>query len=164
MIDSTELVRELLYQIRLGEDSAYEFKKVIFDKNEIKAPHGDSIANEIAAFANTAGGILVLGVDDKTLDVLGIERNQLDKTALWLTNIVTEKIKPSPLIQTRLLEIPDRNGELKPVIWMRIPKSLFIHESPNGYFHRVGSSKRKMPPRFTGSNVSAAQYGAFHSL
>ncbi len=146
MIDSTELVRELLYQIRLGEDSAYEFKEVIFDKNKIKAPHGESIANEIAAFANTAGGILVLGVDDKTLDVLGVERKQLDKTDLWLTNIVTEKIKPSPLIQTRLLEIPDRNGELKPIIWVRIPKSLFIHESPSGYYHRVGSSKRKMPP------------------
>ncbi|WP_103919598.1 ATP-binding protein, partial [Candidatus Venteria ishoeyi] len=26
------------------------------------------------------------------------------------------------------------------------PKSLFIHESPKGYLHRVGSSKRKMPP------------------
>ena len=78
MIDSTELVRDLLYQIRLGEDSAYEFKEVTFDKNKIKVPHGDSIANEIAAFANTAGGILVLGVDDKTLDVLGIERDQPD--------------------------------------------------------------------------------------
>ena len=146
MIDSTEIVRELLYQIRLGEDSAYEFKEVKFDKNKIQAPHGDSMANEIAAFANTAGGILVLGVNDKTLDVPGIERKQLDKTDLWLTNIITEKIKPSPLIQTRLLEIPDRKGALKPVIWVRIPKSLFIHESPNGYYHRVGSSKRKMPP------------------
>ncbi|MEE9355415.1 MAG: RNA-binding domain-containing protein [Methylococcaceae bacterium] len=139
-------MRELLYQIRLGEDSAYEFKAVEYDNNKVKAPHRDSMANEIAAFANTAGGILVLGVDDKTLDVLGIKRELLDKTELWITNIIAEKIEPSPLIQTRLLEIPDRTGELKPVIWVRIPKSLFIHESPNGYYHRVGSSKRKMSP------------------
>jgi len=146
MIDSTELVRELLYQIRLGEDSAYEFKEIVFDKNKIQSPHRDSMANEIAAFANTAGGILVLGINDKDLEVTGIEKSQLDKTELWLTNIVIDNIEPSPLIQTRLLEIPDSNGSLKPIIWVRIPKSLFIHESPSGYFHRVGSSKRKMPP------------------
>lgn len=146
MIDSTELVRELLYQIRLGEDSAYEFKELVFDNNKIQSPHRDSMANEIAAFANTAGGILVLGVNDKTLEVTGMEQSQLSKVELWVSNIVTEKIEPSPLIQTRLLEIPDSRGELKPIIWVRIPKSLFIHQSPNGYFHRVGSSKRNMSP------------------
>lgn len=146
MIDSTELVRELLYQIRLGEDSAYEFKEVIFEKNKIQSPHRDSMANEIAAFANTAGGILVLGVNDKTLEVTGIAQSQLDKTDLWLSNIVTDKIEPTPQIQTRLLEIPNSKGELKPIIWVRIPKSLFIHQSPKGYFHRVGSSKRNMSP------------------
>ncbi len=145
MIDSTELVRELLYQIRLGEDSAYEFKTVVIKNNKIKAPHGDSTADEIAAFANTSGGILVLGVDDKSLDVTGIQREHLGSVELWLTNLVSDKITPTPLIQTRLLEIPDREGNLKPVIWVRIPKSLFVHESAHGYFHRVGSSKRKMP-------------------
>jgi predicted HTH transcriptional regulator len=145
MIDSTELVRELVYQIRLGEDSAYEFKTVVIKNNKIKAPHGDSTADEIAAFANTAGGILVLGVDDKSLDVIGIQREHLDSVELWLTNLVSDKISPTALIQARLLEIPDREGNLKPIIWVRIPKSLFVHESANGYFHRVGSSKRKMP-------------------
>lgn len=146
MIDTTELVRELVYQIRLGEDSAYEFKAVRIEKNKIKAPHGNSIADEIAAFANTSGGILVLGIDDKTRNVEGIAIDKLDDVELWLTNIVTERIDPSPLIQTRLIEIPDATGELKPVIWARVPKSLFIHKSPNGYFHRVGSSKREMAP------------------
>ena len=146
MIDSTELVRDLVYQIRLGEDSAYEFKRVVFDKNKIKGPHGNNVANEIAAFANTSGGILVLGVDDKTREVHGIVREQLDAVDLWLTNLVTDKITPSPLMQTRLLEIPDRHGDLSPVIWVKIPKSLFVHRSPGGYFQRVGSSKREMAP------------------
>ncbi len=146
MIDSTELVRDLVYQIRLGEDSAYEFKSIAFNHNKITAPHRDSIANEIAAFANTSGGIIVLGVDDTIHEVQGIAREQLDAVDLWLTNLVTDRITPSPLIQTRLLEIPDRHGELKPVVWVRILKSLFVHEAPNGYFHRVGSSKRKMSP------------------
>jgi len=148
MIDTTELVRDLLYQIRLGEDSAYEFKEVIFDeaKNKIKAPHKDSISDEIAAFANTNGGILVLGVQDKSKEVVGIPVDQLDQVELWLSNLINEKINPPPLMQTRLVEIPDREGNQKPIICARIPKSLFVHKSPNGYYHRVGSSKREMAP------------------
>ena len=146
MIDTTELVRDLVYQLRLGEDSAYEFKAVEFKGTKVAAPHKDGVADEIAAFANTAGGILVLGVHDKTKVVEGIPNDRLDTLELWLTSVVSNSIKPPPLIQTRLVEVPDMSGYQKPVIWVRIPKSLFVHQGPNGYFHRVGSSKREMSP------------------
>nr|VFK14166.1 MAG: Putative ATP-dependent DNA helicase recG C-terminal [Candidatus Kentron sp. LFY] len=32
------------------------------------------------------------------------------------------------------------------IIKVEIPPSLFVHESPGGYFHRVGSTKREMAP------------------
>lgn len=146
MIDTTELVRDLVYQIRLGEDSAYEFKSVVFKGNKVDAPNRQKVADEVAAFANTSGGILVLGVHDKTREVQGIILEQLDAVDLWLSSLVTDSIEPSPLIQTRLIEIPDKQGEQKPVIWVRIPKSLFVHRSPGGYYQRVGSSKREMAP------------------
>lgn len=146
MIDTTELVRDLVYQIRLGEDSAYEFKSVVFKGNKVDAPNRQKVADEIAAFANTSGGILVLGVHDKTREVQGIALEQLDTVDLWLSSLVTDSIEPSPLIQTRLIEIPNKQGEQKPVIWVRIPKSLFVHRSPGGYYQRVGSSKREMAP------------------
>lgn len=146
MIDTTEIVRDLLYQIRLGEDSAYEFKAVEFRGNRVQSPHRNSLADEIAAFANTAGGIVVLGVHDRTREVQGIPEDQLDSVDQWLTSLVTDTIDPSLAIQTRLIEIPDQSGESKPVVWVRVNKSLFVHRSPGGYFHRVGSSKRQMPP------------------
>jgi hypothetical protein len=31
---------------------------------------------------------------------------------------------------------------------MELPRSLFVHRSPGGYFHRVGSSKREMDPDY----------------
>ena len=79
MIDTTDLLRELIYQLRLGEDSAYEFKAVKFDGKKIKSPNKDSIADERAAFANTSGGIIVLGVHDKTKEVEGIAAERLDE-------------------------------------------------------------------------------------
>ena len=151
MIDTTELVRELVYQIRLGEDSAYEFKAVELKGRKIQSPHKDTVADEITALANTGGGILVLGVHDKThpnnkREVQGIPVDNLDDVELWLTNIINDNISPAPLVQIRFLEVPDQAGHLKPVIWVRVSKSVFVHKGPGGYYHRVGSSKREMAP------------------
>jgi predicted HTH transcriptional regulator len=146
MINTTELVRELIYQIRLGEDSAYEFKAITLERNKVTQPHSNSIADELAAFANTSGGILVLGVNDKTRNIEGITRADLDTVELWLTNLASQLIDPPLPIETRLVEIPDQQGEAKPVVWVRVNKSLFVHRSPAGYSHRVGSSKRLMSP------------------
>ncbi|AJE19543.1 ATP-binding protein [Azotobacter chroococcum] len=146
MINNTELVRELIYQIRLGEDSAYEFKALTIHDNKVTRPHRDSVADELAAFANGSGGVLLLGVNDKTRDVEGIECEQLDTVELWLTNMASQAIDPPLPIETRRVEIPDRQGNLRPLVWVRVAKSLFVHRSPHGYFHRVGSSKREMSP------------------
>lgn len=146
MINTTELVRELIYQIRLGEDSAYEFKAVTIEGNKVAKPHRDSVADELAAFANGSGGVLLLGVNDKTREVEGIEREQLDTVELWLTNLASQAIDPPLPIETRLVEVPDHQGNARPLVWVRVAKSLFVHRSPHGYFHRVGSSKREMPP------------------
>jgi predicted HTH transcriptional regulator len=146
MIDTTDLIRELIYQIRLGEDSAYEFKSIAIKGNKVEQPHRDGIADELAAFANARGGILVLGVADKTREVDGIHREDLDTVDLWLANIASQLVDPPLSIETRLVEIPNRQGEAKPVVWVRVAKSVFVHRSPGGYCHRVGSSKRAMSP------------------
>lgn len=146
MIDTTALVRELLYQVRLGEDSAYEFKSLTIKGNKVDQPGRDSVADELAAFANASGGIIVFGVADKTRAVEGIAREDLNTVDLWLANIARDAIDPPLPIETRLLEIPDSQGDLKPVVWVRVSKSVFVHKSPHGYFHRVGSSKREMSP------------------
>lgn len=145
MINTTELVRELIYQIRLGEDSSYEFKSLVIKGQKVESPQRDSIADELAAFANSSGGILVLGVNDKTRAVEGIMQEHLDTVEQWLTNLA-QAVNPPVLIETRLVEIPDHQGNAKPLVWVKIPKSLFVHRSPNGYYHRVGSTKREMPP------------------
>jgi ATP-dependent DNA helicase RecG len=146
MISTTELTRELLYQIRLGEDSGYEFKSVTVRATKVDAPHRDSVADELAAFANTSGGILVLGVHDKTRVLEGIARADLDVVDQWLANIAEHAIAPPLPIETRLVEIPDDSGDLKALIWVRVTKSVFVHRSPHGYFQRVGSTKREMSP------------------
>jgi len=141
-------IRELLYQIRLGEDSSIEFKQLIFKGNKIESPHKKSLADEIAAFANSTQGRIILGVDDKTHDVIGIPLEKLDAVEDWVREICLDQINPPPPILIRRHEIPDNAGVQKPIMVIYIEKSLFVHQSSNGYFYRYGSAKRQMPPDF----------------
>lgn len=141
-----QLTKELLFHIRLGEDSSIEFKSVHFDGRRIQSPHKDSMAHEIAAFANGQGGRMVLGVDDKSREVVGIADDQVAKVEEWVVTISQQAIEPPVRLDTRLLQLPDRTGELKTVIYVEIPRSIMVHASQGRYYQRAGSTKQEMKP------------------
>ena len=84
MFDTTE---ELLKQIRLGEDSSLELKDLRYKGTQVNDPHRSSMADELAAMANTANGVFVLGVDDKTRLITGIPTDKLESVESWLKDI-----------------------------------------------------------------------------
>lgn len=141
-----ENISELLKQITLGEDSVLELKAVEFSGNKVIGPHKDGMADELAAMANTASGIIVLGVDDKTKEILGIPSDKLDIVENWLRSICNDTIDPPLDCVIRKLIAPDLLGGEKNILRIDVPRSLFVHKSPNGYFRRLGSSKREMKP------------------
>ena len=47
--------KELLDKIRLGEDSFLELKEARFSGARVTKPHRDSLADELATFANSRG-------------------------------------------------------------------------------------------------------------
>ena len=143
MYDSPE---ELLGKIRLGEDTSLELKAVDFRGQRVAEPARDDLADEIAAIANTRDAVLVLGVDNKTRDILGIPVERLDVAERFVYEICTDSIKPPVAFRSFHFELPDSTGVARPVLKVEIPRSLFVHKSPGGYFHRQRSSKREMPP------------------
>lgn len=143
MVDGIE---NLLRQIRLGEDSALEFKRVMVAGHRVTDPDRRDFADEVAAFANGRGGMVLLGIDDGTREVIGIPIDRLDAVEAWLRDICNDSIKPPVDAEIRKSELPNSAGELAAVIRIEIPRSLFVHESPGGYFRRLGSSKRRLSP------------------
>ena len=137
---------ELLRKIRLGEDTALELKAVTIRGDRMARPRRDDLADEIAAMANTASAVLLLGVDDKNRDIIGIQIEHLEVVERAVYEICNDTIKPSVAYRAYRLELPDSTGELKAVLRIEIPRSLYVHKSPGGYFRRQGSSKREMPP------------------
>ena len=130
---------EIKRQIRLGEDSHWEFKEIVFAGNVPKSPRRDDLADELAAFANTDGGVLLCGVTDSS-DVQGMSREQMDALEQLLTEVCTDKIEPAirPTILRREIE------EGKPLLLVYVPRGDTQHDSPGGSYYRVGSSKRRM--------------------
>ena len=51
-------------EVRLGEDTGLALKEAQFRGQQVSAPHRDGLADGLAAFANSGGGRLVLGVAD----------------------------------------------------------------------------------------------------
>ena len=137
---------ELLEKIRLGEDTFLELKEVRFAGGKVRGPTQDGLADELAAFANSAGGVLLLGVEDTNREVLGIPIEHLDAVEQLARQACEQSIRPplAPIIER--MTLPDMAGTDQPVIRLAVERSLFVHQSPAGYLYRVGSSKRPIPP------------------
>ena len=117
----------LAQRIRLGEDSALELKCVVVAGSRVKEPSKDAFADELAAFANTRGGTVVLGVDDKTRQVLGISLNDMDVVEGWVRGICNASVKPALDADIYKLELEGTDDRVVPVIRIEIPRSLFVH-------------------------------------
>ena len=137
---------ELLRKIRLGEDTSLELKAVTIKGDRLASPKRSDLADEIAAIANTASAFLLLGVDDNTRDIVGIDLDALECVERAIFEICNDSVVPPVAFHTYRLELPDNTGQLRPILRVDIPRSLHVHKSPGGYFRRQGSSKREMPP------------------
>ena len=137
----------LLKQISLGEDTTLELKTIHYHNNKIVGPHRNSLSDELAAMANTYTGVILLGVDDKTKNICGIPKSQLDHVETWVRDICNDLIEPPLNCFIHKIILYDNTVE-KYLIRLDIPRSLFVHQSASGYFYRIGSSKRRMKPDF----------------
>ena len=129
---------EIKLHLRLGEDSGWEFKRVAFNGDRPVSPRRDDLADEICAFANVDGGVLLCGVTDSG-DLSGMTREQLDNLERLLVEISQDTIKPRLNISVFRHEI---DGNI--VLLAEIPEGYAAHESPGGIWQRVGSSKRQL--------------------
>ena len=130
---------DIARQLRLGEDSGWEFKQIEFSGNRPTSPRRDDLADEIAAFANSDGGVLLCGVTDQGV-VQGMSRPQMDALERLIVDICTDAIKPPvrPDVWRRELE------DGKPFLLVAVARGDAQHDSPGGSFQRVGSSKRRI--------------------
>lgn len=136
MTYSDEDVRRLLERT---EDSELEFKEIVFKGSEPVGPDRGDWADEIAAFANAHGGVILCGVNDDG-ETLGLSREEAKALEQLLCEVSHSTIKPQVEIDTYCRE-PEKG---KRILLVVVPQGNALHESRGRRFRRIGSSKRKM--------------------
>jgi ATP-dependent DNA helicase RecG len=113
-------VSELQSQIALGEDSRRQFKRDV--------TNADSLAAEMAAFANSEGGMIFLGVaDDGSLP--GLSRTDVKRLNQAIGNAASQHVRSPLTVQTENIGV----GKGLVVIVLTVPKG---QDKP--YFDRNG--------------------------
>ncbi len=136
---------ELLEKLPLGEDGIFELQAVRLAAGALCEPTPEALADDMAAFANSAGGVLLLGVNDRR-EVVGIPRDQLDSVEAAVRRAGLQFVKPplKPVIER--MTLPDSALTEQPVLRVEVLPGLFVHASPGGFLHRVGSARVPMAP------------------
>lgn len=124
----------LTERIASGEDSRTQFKQNIFQAKKL--------AEEMVAFSNAEGGVLLVGVTDGG-EVRGLSGEDIHRLNQLVANTASENVKPPiyPIVQIehiagkRVMAVMVRKGTHKPYC-----------TSGGLYLTKAGSDKRKMSP------------------
>ncbi len=99
---------QLKERLKAGEDSRHQFKE--------KFSSIDKLAVEISAFANSQGGKIIVGVNDRG-EITGLNRQEISKLNQWISNATSQKIEPPLFVSTRTLLL-----EQLPVLIIEVPR------------------------------------------
>lgn len=126
-------MEDILRQIKVGEVSGVQFKERILDKYDIGC--------EMVAFSNAHGGKLVIGVKDKTGEVNALSYAEVQETTNLLSDIASENVVPSILIEVEAVAVEDGN-----LVVATIKEGLNkpYHDNKGIVWVKNGADKRKV--------------------
>jgi len=126
-------LKELLDIIKRGESSKVQFKE--------RLPHIDNLTHELIAFANTSGGYLLVGVDDKTGDLKGLSFSEIQQSNSEISNAASQKIFPTIRVITETISVGEQN-----ILVIKIEEGVNKpYKDRNGVVYvKNGADKRKV--------------------
>lgn len=102
---------EILDLVSLNEDSIRQFKENVHN--------GDSLASEMAAFANAEGGVILLGVADDG-SIPGLSREDVSRINQLISNAASQLVRSPLVVQTE--NVAMENSRI--VIVLTVPKGI----------------------------------------
>ncbi len=124
---------EVVHIISNGETSRVQFKENVHNET--------SVGQEMVAFSNSKGGIILIGVNDKDWTVSGLQAEDLRRLDTLLSNAAQNQVKSPIVIDTEVVDIQG-----KKVLIVNIPQGVDKpYMDKNGQiFIKNGSSKRRV--------------------
>ena len=127
------VIQKIINRIALGEDSEHQFKSNV--------RNAESLASEMAAFANSEGGTIYLGVADDG-SIPGLDKSDVNRINQIISNAASQLVKSPLAVKTKNLALD--NGRI--LIVLTVPKGLDKpYFDKNGVIWlKTGSDKRRI--------------------
>jgi ATP-dependent DNA helicase RecG len=116
--------------IRGGETNTVELK--------VAAPRAAELAERLCGMANAQGGMIIIGVQDATCDIVGVPDNRIGETLDVIARAVRQMIKPELLLDPAEPEIYTLSGKNVVVATVR-PSYGPIYQAHGLYWVRRGT-------------------------
>ena len=117
------------------EDQTFDCKSIQIEPKALAIP--------IVAFANADGGVIAIGVSDKTRKIEGVDQHTENLNELL--RVPLDFCNPSVSITTDLVPCTDKDGNDNHILLMYIPASSELHANQaDEAFMRVGDKSRKL--------------------
>ena len=117
------------------EDQTFDCKSIQIEPKALAVP--------IVAFANADGGVIAIGVSDKTRKIEGIDQHT--EKLNELLHVPFDFCNPSVPVTCSYLPCTDKDGNENRILLMEIPASSSLHTNQaDEAFMRVGDKSRKL--------------------
>ena len=117
------------------EDQTFDCKSIQIDPKALAVP--------IVAFANADGGVIAIGVSDKTRKIEGVDQHT--EKLNELLRVPFDFCNPSVPVICSYLPCTDKDGNGNRILLMEIPASSSLHTNQaDEAFMRVGDKSRKL--------------------
>lgn len=117
------------------EDQTFDCKSIQIDPKSLAVP--------IVAFANADGGVIAIGVSDKTRKIEGVDQHA--EKLNELLRVPFDFCNPSVPVTCSYLPCMDKDGNENRILLMEIPASSSLHTNQaDEAFMRVGDKSRKL--------------------
>lgn len=122
---------DIIKLIKLKESQTLEFKR---DSSSL-----DSILKSVIAFANTVGGILLIGIEDDGT-IVGVTNSS--KVQEQLANSIAHRIKPQIIPDISVIDVKNKSVIVIQVEHVPAPYFLENKGEESGVYYRLGNSNR----------------------
>jgi len=141
--------------LKADEGKTLEFKQ------DLSSPR--NMLKTLVAFANTAGGRVVIGVADKTREALGID-NPLDEEER-LCNLIADSISPRLVPNVEMTTVEGKTLLVVEVFLSNSRPHYLRSEGPEtGVYVRLGSTSRQADRELIGELRRSVEGGSFDEL
>jgi len=143
--------------LQSGEGRRIEFKRAL--------PEGNQIAQTVLAFANSVGGELFIGIDDKTRNVVGVADSDIFKLEEMISQIVFDNCHPLIIPDISIYSYKEQN-----ILCVKVypskngPYYLKSKGKNKGTYIRVGSTNRLADDMILSELERRCRHVSFDSL